>query len=211
MSEVTIRVRGEHSSRTAPEKAVVHMVVRCQRESSATAAEAVQAELARVRTHLSGGTGIGDLYVDQLRTWVEQLAPEISTTPRHVAELGLRVEFTDFVLMAERLTAMAELAEVQIGWTDWRVTGETRRALEREARRAALDQARQRAEDYAESLGVGSVVPVVVSDQGLLGPVPGAARMMAVGFKEAGNGSGIFQPEDVQVAAEVEVEYRATS
>ncbi len=205
MSPVLIRVRGEHLVRRAPERARVHLSIGVEDEAADLALADLTRTLAVVRGRLDQNGE--DVYVDQVRTWSDtgDLGPGSRT--RHVAQVDLRADFRDVAVLGQMLPEIAA-AGASIGWTEWLLDHDTRRALEAEARREALKEATTRAQDYATALGLGAVRVVLVSDGGLgQGAVPRMALMSQTASPFEEPVPALFHPEDVEVSVQVEVEF----
>lgn len=206
MSALTFRVRGQHLVRRAPELAVVHLGVRAEEDSAASAAAAVKDVTGTVRASLLARSEVDEVNVGQFRIW-SQPGETADVPTREVAEVEIRVTVSDFTEMGELMLTLGSVAQVNVGWIDWQLTEATRRETERVARREALADARTRAEDYATALGVTELVTVVVADGGMLHAAAG--RMAFSAAKESSAGDEFFTPQEIEVTAEVEVEYTA--
>lgn len=205
MSVLTFRVRGQHRLLRAPERAVVHLGVRAEEADAQSAATVVRQVASEVRTDLASRAEIEEVNVGQFRIWSEPGSTADAPT-REVAEAEIRVTVTDFTELGELLLTLGSVPQVNVGWIDWQLSDQARRETEREARKQALLDARGRAEDYASALGVGDLVTVLVADGGMLHATAGR---MAFAAKEGGAGDEFFTPQEIEVTAEVEVEYTA--
>src|SRR5690606_35673842 len=102
-----------------------------------------------------------------------------------------------------------------IGHIEWKLTDDTARAVEETVRHDAVADALVKARGYATALGLATIEPVELADVGLLGhesaPKFTAARMsMAMADMSAGAPELQFEPEDLEVRAEVEARFLAT-
>lgn len=205
---ITFRVRGQHVVRRAPERATVHLNLHAESaEKGPAAGEAVTGAAAVVRERLAPRTEVAEVAVGQLRMW-SQPGDTAEAPTREIAECEVRVSVTDFTELGELLLGLAVIDVVNVGWIDWQLHDGTRRDLERQARIAALAEARSRAEDYAGALGVADLAVVLVADAGMMmstGPHPMAFASKAMGAVA----DDFFTPQELEVNAEVEVEFRA--
>lgn len=205
MSALTFRVRGQHLLRRAPELAVVHLGVRAEEPDAAAAATAVKQVTGAVRADLSGRREVREVHVGQFRIW-SQPGDAVDVPTREVAEAEIRVTVADFTELGELLLELGSITQVNVGWIDWQLSEATRRETEREARKQALADARGRAEDYAAALGVQELVTVLVADGGMM---LGTTGRMAFAAKDSGGEADFFTPQEIEVTADVEVEYTA--
>ncbi|WP_224387759.1 SIMPL domain-containing protein [Pseudonocardia sp. ICBG1293] len=218
MSDVVIRVRGEHERQVPAERGTAQVVVEAQGPEAGPVRAEVEAGtaalVADVRALHDPDAGPGRRHVvDQARSWVEQPSFEGRPQPPvHHASVSVSVEFDDVARLGAWLTGVGRFAGAQVRGITWDLAREHRREVERSARQDALRQAVERAQDYADALDLGPVAPRSVADSGLLGhrAVPMSARAMAApgGFSEADGGLGaLLAPDDITVRAEVEAEF----
>lgn len=83
--------------------------------------------------------------------WVENKRRDRGVT--HTASSTLEVVFRDLVLLADTAGELAAMPHVAITSTEWRLTAATCAEIEREARKKAIENAVQKAEDYAGVVG----------------------------------------------------------
>jgi len=117
-------------------------------------------------------------------TWHEASSPSTSVNrwdeqsgrrTEHVTTSSVRVRVCELSLVAELVDEFGR-AGASVG-VDWSLTDATRRELARSMRTTAIADARGRAADYAEALGmsVRQVVAVREDDHGPIGPMMRAA------------------------------------
>ncbi|MEQ3552039.1 SIMPL domain-containing protein [Pseudonocardia nematodicida] len=220
-NEVVIRVRGEHEREVPAERGTAQLVVHAQGPEPGPVRSQVQADsasvLADVRAWHDPEAGpVRRIVVDQVRTSVQQ--PSHRGRPRppiHHASVSVSVEFDDVARLGSWLSALNGVGSVGVRGIGWDLADDHRRGLEREARQEAVRQARERAQDYADALDLGTVRPRSIADVGLLEgrPAPFAvARSLAApaagGASESDDGLGaLLEPDDVTIRATVEAEF----
>lgn len=100
---------------------------------------------------------------DPISTWTHKSYAEGSkktVVVEHTTSSRVRIKLSNLPLVSG---LVAEFAEAGLSTdVDWALTEASRRACERRARKAAVDEARAIADDYAEALGerIGSVVSI---------------------------------------------------
>ncbi|KKA20197.1 hypothetical protein T310_5766 [Rasamsonia emersonii CBS 393.64] len=130
-------------------------------------------------------------------------------------EVSIKIEalFRDFDKFGQICSQLVSTPYVEIASINWRLTDETRKALESEARKLSLLDAIEQARDYSEIVGR-QVVPVEISSMGLHRhshqPV---VQQMAQDRASVGNefsGTGLaLESESVSVTGTVNVTFRA--
>ena len=209
-----ITVRGSHTEYRRPERATVQ--VRVGLEGPAPAA--VHAAATRAATALT--EDLRDLHdgdrgpvtwwsSDQLRTWAHRpwnqdgkLLPLV-----HHAQVELQAKFSDFDRLSDWLGVAMGVDGVSLQGIDWTLTEARKRDLVEQVRVAAVRDARDRAQAYADALGLGPVRVVALADAGMLGE--GLAPTGGVGIASfargaAGGGELAFTPQDVAVSTQVD-------
>ncbi|WP_082702937.1 SIMPL domain-containing protein [Mycobacterium sp. IS-1496] len=157
---------------------------------------------------------------DRLRTW--------STRPwnqdgellplEHHASVSLQVKFREFTALSSWVSRHVTQTEgfrvTNIGWT---LTAERRDELVRQVREHAVHDAVERAQQYADALGLGTISPVAIADAGMLvanlRPEVGTGQTYAVTRAPAGHsayGSNVeLVPQDIEVTASVDARFIA--
>lgn len=220
MSDVVIRVRGEHERQVPAERGTALVVVEAQGPEAAPVRAEVErgtaALVADVRgLHDPDAGPVRRYVVDQARSWVEQPSFEGRPQPPvHHASVSVSVEFDDVARLGAWLTGVGRFAGGQVRGITWDLARDHRRGVERAARQDALRQAVERAQDYADALDLGTVAPRSVADTGMLGTRAVAMSARAVsapggwGAESADGGLGtLLAPDDITVRAEVEAEF----
>jgi uncharacterized protein len=214
MSEVVITVRGESERRVAAERAVVRVTVRADGSDRGPVVERAQDRARTVQdglvAHQRSGE-VSDWSSGRVSVWSERPWNEHGAQLPlvHHANVELTATFVDAGALSWWLGDVAESDEVQIADISWRLSPETRMQVERDVASAAVHVAVERAEAYADALGLASVVPLEIADAGLLAtrPEPPTPRLMAA----AGGAGPAFsvQPTDIVVSSTVEGRFRA--
>lgn len=137
---------------------------------------------------------------------------------------GLRVNFADFKALSSSCLDWSRVDLISIDNLNWRLTKATETSLQRQVRQGALREATTRASDYASvylSAGKGDgalspqrLVPKDITDNAGGGHLmyasmaPGRARAFKMGGGGDEDGETLsFEPEDVEVSAEVTVAF----
>lgn len=213
---VDITVRGEAEGRYPAERAVVTLTAavetadKQQAYDQATAAQqAVTAQL----TELADRDAVLDWSSDQVsvssyRPWRDNGE---RGNPVHVARVEIVAEFSDFNRLGGFIDYWAGRDGVEIAGIVWDVLASNRRMYEAGLRRAAVDDAVNRAQTYADALRRGRVVATRVADPGLLdaggAPRPYALKMEST-VADTG-GSLQLTPEPVRIHVAVDAGFTA--
>jgi uncharacterized protein YggE len=95
----------------------------------------------------------------------DSLYHQITDKPKeHTVTASAEIIFRDMAKLADVSGELAHMPHVSMSGTEWRLTDTTRAELEREARRKAMADAVQKAQDYAAVVGR-EVVAVEIKDQ----------------------------------------------
>lgn len=125
----------------------------------------------------------------------------------HSAAVSVAVRFKDFDALSRWVSAQAGLPGLAIGHIDWTLRRRTRAKTERSTRKAALRDARRRAQDYADALDLGTVRVRTISDPGV-GGASGRVRLAnSMAAPLDGPPEIDLEPEPVEVAAHVEATF----
>jgi uncharacterized protein YggE len=134
------------------------------------------------------------------------------------AAIGLRAKFSDFEALGRLIEQLAVMDGVAVGGIDWDLTDERRRQVVDEVRRAAVEDAVQKAATYAAASGLGTPAVVAVADPGMLGnggswgegaPAPFERMAFRSQAMDAGGAPLSLSPEQIQVSASVDVRFSA--
>ncbi|MEI2784374.1 MAG: SIMPL domain-containing protein [Candidatus Nanopelagicales bacterium] len=204
MADITIEVRGAAHTTVAPERATVHAAVTFDGAEATQVKTQVSHAVQRVREgleHLQWRGALEGFSVDRVqvsahRPWNEQgeQLPLI-----HTASVGIRATFTDF----SEVGAVALAEDLTVHDIEWHLTPATRAQVERDTRQAALRDAVVRAQDYADTLNLGTVQVRSVQDPG---PAQHAPMMRAAAMAEA---TLDLAPAAIEIEAQVLASFTA--
>ncbi|HKH08598.1 MAG TPA: SIMPL domain-containing protein [Agromyces sp.] len=154
----------------------------------------------------------GSLQTSSRRPWNQEgkILPPVFTTATEI-----EAKFSDFAALAEWTSRVALLNGVTVRGIEWALTEQTRDELRGRVRSEAVASARQKAEEYAASLGLGALSPVAVADPGMLEagmqpsePVAPVGMRMAAALAD-GSPALEFTPEHITVEAAVHARFTA--
>ena len=213
---VDITVRGEAEARFAAERAIVTLAAVVEKpdkqqayDRAVSVQQAVTAQLTELADRQAVLTWSSDqVSVSSHRPWEDNGA---RGNPVHVARMTIVAEFADFSRLGGFVDYWAGRDGVEISGIVWDVLERNRRMYEADLRRAAVDDAVNRAQAYADALRRGRVVPTRIADAGLLdgggGPTPLALKMeSAIG--DAGSALQLT-PEPVRIHVAVDAGFAA--
>ena len=214
---VQITVRGVAEARHPAERALVRLeavVEGTVRADVRDRAAALQEPLAGHLRDLAALGAVDTWSSDQVtvhgsRPWVGDRRSEEVV---HTASVQLRAEFVDFERMNGFLDHWAGVAGVEVLPVEWDLGVRSRRVLEAEVRKAAVDDAVTKAQTYADAVRRGRVVALQLADPGMLDGRGDAVVVGAVarGLDVGADRSGIaLVPEDIVVRVEVDARFQA--
>ncbi|GAA4809199.1 SIMPL domain-containing protein [Nocardioides caeni] len=216
-------VRGSHRVFHAPERATVRVTLALEGPALQPVYDRVVRDVESVRS------SIGALHdpergpvtwwaTGNVRTWAQrpwnQDGKQLPLV--HHASVGVEAKFRDFAALSRWVgQQVASTQGFSLDGVVWALTEQNRLQLERAVRTRAVRNAAQRAQEYADALGLGVVRPVAIADSGMLGqglsPMGDSAapfaRMAAAG--KQGGGELELSPEDIEVSAEVDARFQA--
>ena len=213
---VEITVRGEAEARYPAERGIVTLaaaVERAEKQQAYDQAASVQQAVAAQLTELADRGAVLDWSSDQVsvyshRPWRDDGERE-QPRPRRAGGDHRRVLRLRPARRVHRLLGCRD--GVEIAGIVWDVLDRNRRVYENELRRAAVDDALNRAQTYADALRRGRVVATRIADPGLLdsggGPRPYALKMESA-VADAG-GSLQLTPEPVRIHVAVDAGFTA--
>lgn len=212
---VDITVRGEAEARYPAERAVLSLasvVETADRQQAYDRAVSVQQAIAAQLTELADRDAVLDWSSDQVsvsshRPWRDDGE---RGAPVHVARVAIVAEFSDFNRLGGFIDHWAGRDGVEISGIVWDVLAHNRRAYEADLRKAAVDDAVNRAQVYADALRRGRVVPTRIADPGLL-EEGGGQRPYALRMESAVADGGALQltPEPVRIHVAVDAGFAA--
>lgn len=135
----------------------------------------------------------------------------------HHANVNLRVKFRDFAAMSTWIGGhVADIEGFRVERIAWALTEKRRIQLIRQVRERAVHDARDRAQLYADSLGLGTVVPVALADAGMLGAGVhpdggvGSGRPVTRSAMAGSDAAAVeLVPQNIEVTASVDARFIA--
>lgn len=217
-----ITVRGTFSVFEPPERGTVHATISYEGPAMEPVYERVVRDLDAVKVsieplHNPGGGPVTWWSTQQLRTWSNrpwnQDGKQLPLV--HHADAGVEVKFSDFPALSRWLGGhVSGTAGFRVSRIAWTLTEKRREALVRDVHTRAVRDAVDRAQRYADALGLGAVRPVAFADAGMLGrsspefaqPPAGIMRAMAM----PGPAPEVdFAPADIKVSETVDARFLA--
>ncbi|ARJ05631.1 hypothetical protein GCM10010988_07420 [Cnuibacter physcomitrellae] len=214
MPDTVITVAGSHRVVHDPERARVRVGIGFEgskRDSVLAATRAALDSLAgSLATILDEEVGpVVAWHSETIRVWGERhAAPDGTRLPVEFhSAVFLDAEFSHFEALSEWIDVAAARDGIAIDGIEWMLAPATEAALAAEARRGAVADALEKADDYASALGLGELVPLAIADPGLLDGgvpvVPYAPTARAVG------GGMELRPAAITVETTVHVRFTA--
>jgi uncharacterized protein len=132
----------------------------------------------------------------------------------HHAQTTTRAKFRDFDELARWVEGAAGYPGVRIDGIEWALTEATKQATVATVRTRAVEEARLKAQAYAEALGLTELRCVAIADPGMLGDQTSATGHQQAMFSRAAaadTGGGLaFTPEDIAISASVDARFVAS-
>jgi uncharacterized protein YggE len=215
MPEPVISVRGEADLEVEPEIAIVWVSVQARDASRQRAVE-----LLATRTGALSSTikGFGEA-VEKLESQPVNVQPVFKDgKPRekisgYYARGGFIVTVSDFAVLGELVTGLADADLVTVTGPDWRLRPDS--PVYRAARIAAAKDATARAGEYAEAFGGRVTGLVEAADTGMLTPQRGPVAFAAHAVARAGAADEgptfDFEPAKQTVTAQIEARFTMTA
>lgn len=220
MSDVTITVRGENETRTAPERATIRVTVRTEGPERASVVDQVMRLSEPIRSSITQRKDAGTiadwtskrLAVSADRPWNNE-GKRLALVYR--ASIDFSATFSEPSELSLWVSEISAWDGVEVGWVDWHLTPETRARVEKDVASSAVSVAVARAEAYANALGLTNVTPLEIADVGLIshGQAPGAPQMLkarGAAFAAADSAPTMeYEPDEIVVSATVEARFNA--
>lgn len=212
LPQLKINVDGSGSVFRTAERGVLHISVSKSSKSQPEASEGVRETSAHLTAHFRAharktegadgrpvphpDAGITAFTASSLSThsqpeyeWADSKRHDLGLT--YHASSTFEVVFRDMALLADTAAELASTPHVAITSTEWRLTAATCAEIEREARKKAIENAVQKAGDYAGVVGR-QVVAVEITD----GPASAASSIFNPWRRPfnggGGGGGGLF-------------------
>ncbi|MGK5549604.1 SIMPL domain-containing protein, partial [Streptomyces sp. URMC 127] len=211
-----ISVRGEARLEVDPEIAHIHITVTARNTDRTTTLE----ELTRRNTRALDLIKTYGNAVEKLETGLITVAPHLTGKGRHEhvrsyhGSVHLTATLGDFTILGELTTNIADLPLTEITGPWWSLRPDS--PAHREARRLAVQEAVQRAREYADALGSRLTALLELADDGAEGHgIHGYAGGMARGGYGAGSAPGPeteldLEPQRQTVHAQVNARFTIT-
>ncbi|SNS98261.1 SIMPL domain-containing protein [Rhodococcoides kyotonense] len=218
---VEITVVGRGQATYTPERCTVSLVVRTDGRSAESAAEPAH----RLVKELTGL--IDPLYNESsgpIDAWtLDQVRHSRSRPFNHDGEqlpyvyqatATIDVQFSqiDVIDVIDAFVyAVSALDGVDIGNFDWALTDDSAAEKTRLVRTLAVQDAVEKAEVYAQSVGRGAITTLAIADPGLLGVGTGHPEYaLAARAYKAGDDGFELRPQDITIRAEVHARFAAS-
>ena len=216
-----ITVRGSFAEFQQPERGTVHASIAYERATMESAYDRVARDLETVTAsvvplHHDERGPVTWWSAEQLRTWStrpwNQDGEQLPLV--HHASVDVQVKFRDFQALSRWVGQhVAGTEGFRLSNVEWALTVKRRDALSQQVRTRAVQDAVTRAQQYADALGLGKVVPVALADAGMLSanlhPDAGSGGAHLRAALLGGAPDVEFVPEDIEVSAYVDGRFLA--
>lgn len=217
MPETTITVQGGHDAYFPAERATVTVAIAFEGAERAAVVtgttEGTAALVAGIRDRHDPERGPVTWFAsDRIQVWSHRpFNDKGEQVPLvHHAQTTTRVKFRDFDELVRWVERAAAHPGVRIDGIEWTLTEATRQGAVAAVRTRAVEEARAKAQTYAEALGLTNLRCVAIADPGLLGDAGGAVPQPAAYSRMAADAGGLaFTPEDIAVSAAVDARFLA--
>ena len=212
-----ITVRGSAEQRFAAERATVTLassIESTDKQQVYDDAVAVLEPLVMQLRELADRGAVSTWSSDQVRVYSHRPFEPDGTRGelQHVARLQIAAEFTDFERLSGFVDYWAGRDGIQIDGIAWDVTVRNRRAYETDVRKAAVDNAINKAQAYSDAVRRGRVTALQIADPGMLNgdgdqsPIP---LMMASSVSSDGSSELDLTPDEIVIHVEVDAHFAA--
>ncbi|KAJ5184513.1 Protein of unknown function DUF541 [Penicillium cf. griseofulvum] len=219
MAPLKIIVTGKSSIVHPPERGILRFSVK----GNGPEQEKVAKEVATSSTNLQNWiksnfySGTDDLdsmtkfSSTSIRTWTRSTDMHDQPVPNpHHASVSFKAVFRDFTKLNHAIEELLVYPKVEIDGLDWTLTDETGRRLASDARKLALGDAIQQADDYSEVIGR-DVSVTEIADQGM-SPYRVQRHMVAASYGDHRGEDPVpldLTPQDIDVESNVNVTFQA--
>lgn len=216
-------VRGSFGKSQPPERATVHASISYEGPSMEPVYTRVARDLDVVQKSVTELKDKNDAPITwwsaaQLSTWSSRpWNQEGKQLPLvHHAGVSIEVKFRDFSALSSWVgEQIINVEGFRVTSIRWALTAKRRDELIREARERAVHDAVERAQQYADAVGLGRVRPVAIADSGMLqanlwpdGAHGEALTAMRAESGPVGGGSRVgLVPQDIEIAASVDARF----
>lgn len=219
MPETVITVQGGHDAFYPAERATVTVAIafegpqRADVVARTTAGTQALVAGIRDRHHPENGP-VTWLATDRIQVWSHRpFNDKGEQVPLvHHAQTSTRAKFRDFDELAGWVERAAAYPGVRVDGIEWALTEQTRLGALTTVRTRAVEDARLKAQTYADALGLGDLRCIAVADPGLLGDTTSNPGYQPAAFsRQAKDAGGLaFTPEDIAVSAAVDARFVAS-
>jgi len=216
-----VTVRGEADRRYPAERAVVGLgatIDGSDKQRTYDEAVALQEPLTAQLRELVERGAVTTWSSDQVRIYTSRpwLDGNRRGDPVHTASVSVTAEFTDFERMAGFVDHWSGRDGVEINGIGWDVLERNRRGYESDIRKAAVENAVNKAQAYADAVRRGRVVAIRIADPGMLkgtdgqGHVPMSRELKVSAFADEGGGASLqLTPSNIVIRVEVDAQFTA--
>ena len=203
----TLQVRGTATEDVDPDRVTVHCSAIARASVAAEAREAAATTAEAMRSALDGVAGLRSLRlsrvsVGEITRWDESTQTTVNNGWQAIVSGQAEADADSAATIAVALID----AGAQVGHLEWSLDPDN--PAQRRVRRAAVDDARRAASDFAEAVGQPLGELITLADSGLLDASPRMMSTMAMsdGGEQAKSAVAI-DPEPVTVTATVEASF----
>lgn len=218
MAEVRFTVRGAHRAFHPPERGTVHARVSLEGPDSqsvyngvARSADAVVSSISELHDPEEGPVtwwSSGSLRTWSNRPWNSE---GLQLPLVHHAQIDFQVKFRDFGSISGWLARAMKTQGFAVDRIEWTLTDALSQELTAASRVEAVRAAVDKAQAYADALGLGEVRCSELADAGMLGTGSPMAADGAMFARMAGGGPEVsFAPEDIEICTEVDAVFLTT-
>lgn len=217
-----ITVRGTATESAPPERGTVYATLGYDGPEMGPVYDGVAGDLESVRASILPLYGTDDGAVtswsaERMRTWSNRpWNDEGKQLPLvHHASVSVRVEFRDFSALSRWVGGhVADTEGFSVDHVAWALTTASHDELLRTVRTTAVQDAVNRAQQYADALGLSTVRPVGMADAGMLGVARSDGRydsdVMAMAAPPGGRRQDVeLEPADIRVSVQVDARFLA--
>jgi hypothetical protein len=208
MTDILIDVAGTAHTTADPERGIAHASVTADGPEPQQVKEHVSRVLVRIRAgleELQKAAAVQRFAIDQVRIsshrpWNEsgEQLPLV-----HTASVGITAHFADFTALGRWVTSDG----LTVHYIQWTLTDQTRVALERQTRQAAVRDAAVRAQDYADALDLGPVQVRSIRDPQA---EPAPRMMMAKADMQTASADIDLAPAPIEIGAVIHAGFVVT-
>ncbi|KAJ5833999.1 hypothetical protein N7447_000025 [Penicillium robsamsonii] len=216
MAPLKIIVTGKSSITHAPERGTLTFSVKGNGSEQEKVAKEVATSSTNLQNWITSTFNANDpespltnFSSTSIRTWTKATDRDPVSNPHH-ASISFKAVFRDFPKLNYAIEKLLVYPKVEIDGLDWTLTDETGRRLASDARKLALRDAIQQAEDYSEVIGR-DVSVAEIADHGI-SPYRACNRMVAANYGDQPGDDPVpldLTPQGIDVESNVNVTFEA--